>query len=70
MNAVNVLGITAGSSMQARACPANAVSALGMTLTAPPHLLQASISILNTRLKRVRFTLGLGISAASFAMKY
>jgi len=43
MNVVNVLGITAGSSIQARACPANIVSALGITFTAPPHSLQVSM---------------------------
>ena len=41
--------------MQARVCPANVVSALGMTLTAPPHSLQVSISILNTRFRRCAF---------------
>ena len=40
-----ILSMTRGSSIQARACPASAASALGMTLTAPPHLEQVSMSI-------------------------
>ncbi len=40
-----IFSMTAGSSMQARACPASAASALGITFTVPPHSRQVSMSI-------------------------
>jgi hypothetical protein len=47
-----IFSITTGSSMQVRACPASAASALGITFAVPPHPRQVSMSIPNTRFKR------------------
>ena len=47
---ISIFLMTTGSSMQARACPASAASALGMTLALPPQIRHLSTSMLNTRL--------------------
>jgi len=47
-----IFSITTGSSMQVRACPASAASALGITFAVPPHPRQVSMSIPTTRFRR------------------
>ena len=52
---VSILSMTMGSSMQA------------ITLTAPPHLLQTSMSILNTRFRRWAHVIAMDGMYAGFA---